>query len=91
MPLTSGCGFLLAVLPIVPALTRCCFSGADQPGSSAAIREADDQETLPDRVTDDQLPSLLSGMIEIVENVREWIGESLPRSILSAEFERANY
>ncbi len=68
-------GDLFGVFFIVPPLTRHCFSGANDSSPGATIREADDQETLLGRMTDDQLPPLLAGMIRIVKNVGERIGK----------------
>jgi hypothetical protein len=60
MPCESSRGFLFRVFFIVPPFTRRCFSGTNDSSPDATIREADDQETLLGRMTDDQLLPLLA-------------------------------
>jgi len=54
---------------------RCRFPGADDSRPGLPVGETDDQKTLLNRMSDDQLALLALRMIRIVEDASERIGE----------------
>jgi len=63
------------VLPLPP----CCLPRAEDPNSLAPLDEADDEKPLSRGMSHDDLSSLRSGMVRVVEDARKTVAEDRQR------------